>query len=90
MSFADVSSCVALIRDVGVSNLSLFLQIERVDLLQLSLQPEEERRLVGLQGRMCVGRRIALADRLLRDNDRGGAQLLDELKGPVPSACTRI
>lgn len=66
------------------TNLSLFLQIECIDLLELSLKLEEERALVCLKGSLWVLDRLSSGWRLLRINDRSGAQSFDKLRVSQP------
>lgn len=61
------------------THFGFFLKVERVDLLQLALQTEEEGGFVGLQGGLGVLERLAIGGELLRGEDWGGTQFLDEL-----------
>lgn len=61
------------------THFGFFLKVESVDLLQLALQAKEEGGFVGLQRGLRVLESLAIGGRLLRGEDWGGAQFLDEL-----------
>lgn len=70
------------------TDLSLLLKIERVDLLQLSLKPEEEGRLVCLERGLGVLKRLAIAAGAYCSKDWCCAQFLDELRNFSFCSCT--
>lgn len=63
----------------AATDFGLLLEVECVDLLQLSLKPEEERCLVCLKRGLRVLQRFAITSSSSRCKYWGGAQLFDEL-----------
>lgn len=64
-----------------MTNLCLFLKIEGVDFLQLTLQTEEEGGFVGLQRCLRLLELVIVGRKLAGGDDGRGAQFLDELWG---------
>lgn len=61
------------------THLSFFLQVECVDLLELSLELEEERALICLERGLGILNRLSGDSRLLGVDDWSGAESFDEL-----------
>lgn len=82
------------IYSLDLTHFGFLLQVKCVDFLQLALQPEEEGGLVRLQRGLRVLKSHSIGRRLLRGEDWGGAQFLDELFAGVSGnwfeVCVRV